>query len=46
MIADMENFADCKATWPRFAEEWVKLADEAEQSAWREPPSASATRGE
>jgi hypothetical protein len=35
-----------KATWLKFAEEWVKLADEAEQSAWRKPPSASATRRE
>jgi hypothetical protein len=27
-----------KATWLRFAEEWVKLADETEQSAWRDRP--------
>jgi hypothetical protein len=27
-----------KATWLKFAEEWVKLADEAELSAWRAPP--------
>jgi hypothetical protein len=25
---------------PRFAEEWIKLADEAELSAWRGPPAA------
>jgi hypothetical protein len=29
-----------KATWLRFAEEWMKLADEAELSAWRAPPKA------
>jgi hypothetical protein len=27
-----------KASWLRFAEEWTKLADEAELSAWRAPP--------
>jgi hypothetical protein len=27
-----------KATWLRFAEEWTKLANEAELSAWRTPP--------
>jgi hypothetical protein len=26
-----------KATWLRFAEEWTKLADEAEISTWRAP---------
>jgi hypothetical protein len=26
-----------KATWLRFAEEWLKLANEAELSAWRAP---------
>jgi hypothetical protein len=29
-----------KAAWFRFAEEWTKLADEAELSAWRTPPAA------
>jgi hypothetical protein len=27
-----------KASWLRFAEEWMKLPDEAELSAWRAPP--------
>jgi hypothetical protein len=27
-----------KVTWLKFAEEWLKLADEAELSAWRAPP--------
>jgi hypothetical protein len=26
-----------KASWLRFAEEWMKLADEAELSTWRTP---------
>jgi hypothetical protein len=27
-----------KASWLRFAEEWMKLADEAELLTWRAPP--------
>jgi hypothetical protein len=27
-----------KVTWSVFAEEWIKLAEEAELSAWQAPP--------
>jgi hypothetical protein len=36
--ADAAVDAVSKASWFRFAEEWTKLADEAELSAWRAPP--------
>jgi hypothetical protein len=36
--ADAAVDAVSKASWLRFAEEWMKLADEAELSAWRAPP--------
>jgi hypothetical protein len=36
--ADAAVDAVSKASWLKFAEEWTKLADEAELSAWRAPP--------
>jgi uncharacterized alpha-E superfamily protein len=33
--ADAAKDAISKVTWLKFAEEWLKLADEAELSGWR-----------